>query len=41
MGNVLPSIKKINFEDMQYFIKEHEIIIINTLDISLQIVSDR
>lgn len=36
MGNALPSIKKINFEDMQYFIKEREIIIINTLDLSFQ-----
>lgn len=36
MGNTTPSIKKINFEDMQYLIDNREIKIINTLDISKQ-----
>lgn len=36
MGNTTPSIKKINFEDMQYLIDNREIKIINTLDISQQ-----
>ena len=35
MGNTT-SIRKINFEDMQTFIKEDNIIVINTLDASNQ-----
>lgn len=36
MGNITPSIKKINFEDMQYIIRTSEFLIINTLDTALQ-----
>lgn len=36
MGNITPSIKKINFEDMQYIIRTSEYVIINTLDTHIQ-----
>lgn len=36
MGNITHSIKKINFEDVQLFIQDNNIIIINTLDANMQ-----
>lgn len=36
MGNITHSIKKVNFEDMQLFIQDKEIMIINTLDANMQ-----